>query len=81
MNILDRYEFRQILNMGSLDKAPRQYLRTQVIDTIERNNKKLMDIVRAISYSNKLMNDDETIYFLLYIAPKKKKITHTVEAA
>jgi hypothetical protein len=40
-----------------------------------------MDIVRAISYSNKLMNDDETIYVLLYIAPKKKKITHTVEAA
>ncbi len=67
--------------MGSPDKAPRQYLRTQVIDTIERNNKKLMDIFRAIFYSNKQMNDDETIYVLLYIAPKKKKITHTVEAA
>jgi len=40
-----------------------------------------MDIVRAIFYSNKLMNDDETIYVLLHVAPKKKKSTHTMEAA
>ncbi len=33
-----------------------------------------MDIDRAIFYSNKLKNDDETIYVLLYIAPKKKKL-------